>query len=77
MIYKMILLISAADNYEDLISNRDEELLEKYSRKDDELVACEFYSHNRALAREDQIASMHKVLGGLNVKGKINFKLRV
>lgn len=32
MTYKMVLLISSAPSYEELIKNADQELLEKYSR---------------------------------------------
>lgn len=74
MIYKTVLLVASGRNYEEMLANRDEELLEKLCRNEEDPVMCDFYSRNRVLVREEQIARIHKVLGGLDVKGKVNFK---
>ena len=52
MVYKMILLISEGDSYEQLIANRDEQLLIEHCRKEDDLVVCDFNSRNRVIDRE-------------------------
>ena len=74
MVYKMILLISMAPNYEQLLLRADEGILEKYCRNPQQLVICDFNSRNRAIAREEQINKIHSVLGGVKSRGTICFK---
>lgn len=74
MILKLVLLIGCGSNYEELFENGDQEFLEKECMNQEDRVVCDFYSHNRVLPRENQITSIHKVLGKFNIKGKISFK---
>ena len=74
MVSKFVLLISDGKNYEELIKNRNEDILNDECRDWNELVVCDFSSRNRVISREEQIKKIHQIFEKMDVRGKINRK---
>ena len=62
MVSKSVLLISDGKNYEELLKNRNEDILNDECRDWNELVVCDFSSRNRVISREEQIKKIHQIL---------------
>lgn len=74
MISKFVLLISEGKNYEELLKNPDEEILNTECRDWNQLVACEFHSRNRVIQRDDQINRIHNIFEKMDIRGKVDIK---
>ena len=61
MVSKFVLLISDGRDYEELIKNRNEDILNDECRDWNELVVCDFSSRNRVISREEQIKKIHQI----------------
>jgi hypothetical protein len=55
MLHRFVELISKGETYEQLINNRDEEVLKEKCRNWEDTVVCDFNSRNRVLGRTYQL----------------------
>jgi hypothetical protein len=69
---KFILLISEGKTYEQLIVNRNEDILREQCRNWNSSVSCEFDSSPVWTDIEDQMSRIDKILGEMDIRGKIN-----
>jgi hypothetical protein len=69
---KFILLISEGNNYEQLIINRNEDILREQCRNWSSSVSCEFDSSPAFTDIEEQMSRIDKILGEMDIRGKIN-----
>lgn len=68
---KFILLISQGDTYEELIRQRNEELLREHARSWNTTVSCAFDSSPIFTDLEQQLNKVDKILGEMDIRGKI------
>jgi hypothetical protein len=69
---KFILLISKGDSYEDLIKNRNEDILREQCRNWNNSVSCTFDSSPVFTEIEEQMSKVDTILGEMDIRGKIN-----
>jgi hypothetical protein len=69
---KFILLISRGDTYEELIKQRNEEILREHARNWNTTVSCAFDSSPLFTDLEQQLTKVDKILGEMDIRGKIS-----
>lgn len=74
MVSKFVLLISEGKDYEDLLSKRDDEILNEECRDWNQHVVCDFISRNRVIGREEQIKKIHLMFEKFDIRGKVDMK---
>lgn len=68
---KFILLISEGKDYNELVGNRNEEILREKCRNWNSSVSCSFESTPVFTDIEEQMSKIDKVLGEMDIRGKI------
>ena len=68
---KFILLISQGNNYDELVLNRNEDLLREHCRNWNTPVKCTFDSTPLFTNIEEQVNKIDKVFGELDIRGKV------
>jgi len=66
------LLISEGKSYEQLIINRNEDILREQCRNWNSSVSCQFDSTPAFIDIEEQMSRIDKILGEMDIRGKIN-----
>ena len=68
---KFILLISEGQDYDQLIRNRDEEILAQKCRKWNTSVHCAFDSTPLFKPLQQQLENIDRVMGDMDIRGKV------
>lgn len=74
MVSKFVLLISDGKDYEELVKNGDQEILDSECRDWNHRVMCEFVTRNRVIQKEEQVEKIHMILEKMDIRGKIDVK---
>jgi hypothetical protein len=69
---KFILLISKGDTYEELVTNRNEDVLREHCRNWNSVVSCSFDSTPVFTEIKEQASKINKILGEMDIRGKIS-----
>lgn len=68
---KFILLISEGKSYDELIFNRNDDIIREHCRNWNTPVSCSFNSTPIFTEMEEQVKKMDQVMGDLDIRGKI------